>query len=144
AGPAQEPLSRSPKCKRPPMDAAWIVLGLLAAYVAFVVWLVSSGRLAKWNLGLLLGIVLMVRTQRGKRLIDRIAKPHRLWNLVGDLGIVLTLAGMVGMTALFLWSVAFALRPDSGVQPLGVSEILVIPGFNPFVPLWYGLAALVL
>ena len=53
------------------MQGTLIALGLLAAYIAFVVWLVQSGRLQKWNLSLMLGIVLMVRTQR------RRSKPPR-------------------------------------------------------------------
>jgi membrane-associated protease RseP (regulator of RpoE activity) len=125
------------------MQGTYVALGLLAAYIVFVVWLVQSGRLQKWNLSLMLGIVLMVRTQRGKGLLDKIARPKRFWNLFADLGTVVTLAGMVLMTLLFAWSVWFSLQPNSGVQPLGANEILVIPGVNPFVPLWYGLVALI-
>ncbi len=125
------------------MDTLWIVLGLLAAWVVVLFLLATTGRLAKWNLSLMLGIVLMVRTQKGKGIIEWVSKPRRFWNLVADAGLVVTLLGMVGMTALFLWSATLALRPDSGLQPLGVSEILVIPGVNPFVPLWYGLVALI-
>ncbi|HUR60982.1 MAG TPA: site-2 protease family protein [Candidatus Thermoplasmatota archaeon] len=126
------------------MQGTLIAIGLLAAYIVFVFWLVSSGRLQKWNLSLMLGIVLMVRTQRGKGILDALARPRRAWNLFADLGTVLTLAGMVLMTIVFAWSVWFSLQPDSGVEPLGASEILVIPGVNPFVPLWYGLVALII
>ncbi|HET6398832.1 MAG TPA: site-2 protease family protein, partial [Candidatus Thermoplasmatota archaeon] len=123
----------------------WLVtLALVAAYVTFVVWLIQTGRLRRWNLSLMLGIILMVRTQRGKGALEVLARPKRLWNVLGDFGILLTLTGMLLMTLLFLWSVWFALQPDSGVQPLGASEILVIPGVNPFVPLWYGILALIL
>jgi membrane-associated protease RseP (regulator of RpoE activity) len=126
------------------MQGTLIAIGLLAAYVVFIFWLVQGGRLQKWNLSLMLGIVLMVRTQRGKGVLDWIARPRRFWNLFADLGTVLTLAGMVLMTIVFGWSVWFSLQPNSGVQPLGASEILVIPGVNPFVPLWYGLIALII
>jgi membrane-associated protease RseP (regulator of RpoE activity) len=125
------------------MQGTLIALGLLAAYIAFVVWLVQTGRLQKWNLSLMLGVVLMVRTQRGKGVLDFLARPKRLWNAFADAGTVLTLAGMALMTLVFGWSVWFSLQPNSGVQPLGASEILVIPGVNPFVPLWYGLIALI-
>jgi membrane-associated protease RseP (regulator of RpoE activity) len=127
------------------VSTGWLVaLGLLVLYVAFVVWLVQTGRLQKWNLSLMLGFALMVRTQRGKRTLDFLARPRRFWNLVGDLGTVLSLVGMVAMTALFFVTLWISLTPDSGVQPLGANEILVIPGVNPFVPLWYGLIALAL
>jgi membrane-associated protease RseP (regulator of RpoE activity) len=125
------------------MDGAIVAIALVAAYVLFIFWLVQSGRLQKWNLSLMLGVVLMVRTQRGKGVIDFLARPRRLWNAFADLGTVVTLTGMVGMTAVFAWSVWFSLQPGSGIKPLGANEILVIPGVNPFVPLWYGLIALV-
>jgi membrane-associated protease RseP (regulator of RpoE activity) len=119
-----------------------ILISLLVAYVLFLVVLIRTGRMEKWNLSLMLGVVLMQRTQHGKRTIDFIARPKRFWNFVGDLGIVLTLSGMVAITVFFLWSVWLAVQPGSGVPALGLQEIFVIPGVNPFVPLWYGLAAL--
>lgn len=127
------------------VSTGWLIaLGLIVLYVVFVVWLVQTGRLQKWNLSLMLGFALMVRTQRGKGTIDWISRPRRFWNLVGDLGTVLSLVGMVAMTALFFLTLWISLTPDSGVQPLAGNEILVIPGVNPFVPLWYGLIALIL
>lgn len=127
------------------MSTGWLIaLGLVVLYIMFVVWLVQTGRLQKWNLSLMLGFALMVRTQRGKGLIEVIARPKRFWNAVGDLGTVLSLLGMVAMTVLFMATLVVSLDPASGVQPLAASEILVIPGVNPFVPLWYGLIALIL
>lgn len=123
----------------------WMIFfGLLWAYIVFLFWLVRSGRMQKWNLSLMLGIVLMIRTQRGKGLIDKIAKPKRLWNVFGDFGTVLTLVGMVLMTLVMLFTITVVLDRDAGVEPLRASEILVIPGINPFVPLWYGIAALII
>jgi membrane-associated protease RseP (regulator of RpoE activity) len=127
------------------LSTGWLVaLGLLVLYVLFVVWLVQTGRLQKWNLSLMLGFALMVRTQRGKRTLEVLARPRRFWNLVGDAGTVLSIVGMVAMTALFFLTLVVSLTPDSGVRPLAGNEILVIPGVNPFVPLWYGLIALII
>jgi membrane-associated protease RseP (regulator of RpoE activity) len=127
------------------VSTGWIIaLGLLVAYVAFVVWLVQTGRLQKWNLSLMLGFALMIRTQKGKRTLDFLARPRRFWNFMGDLGTVLSLVGMVAMTLLFFVTLVVSLSPNSGVEPLAGNEILVIPGVNPFVPLWYGLIALIL
>ena len=119
-----------------------ILVSLLVLHVAFVVWLLRTKRLEKWDISLLLGVIVMQRTQRGKRLIDAIARPRLFWNLVGDAGIVLTLVGMVAMTAVFLAMAPRSLAPDSGLPALGLREFLVIPGINPFVPLWYGIIAL--
>jgi membrane-associated protease RseP (regulator of RpoE activity) len=121
----------------------YVILGLVAAYVVFVVWLVQSKRLEKWNLSLLLGIILMIRTNRGKPTIDWLAKPRRSWNALGDVGIVLSLAIMLLMTVFFLYLATLVFQEDSPVPALGPAEILVIPGVTPFVPLGYGVLALV-
>jgi len=129
---------------RPRVAYGWLIaLGLLNVYIVFLFWLVRTGRMEKWNLSLMLGIVLMVRTQHGKKLLDLIARPRRFWNLFGDAGTAITLLGMAGMTIIMLALVPFALDPASGAPALGASEILVIPGVNPFVPLWYGILALI-
>ena len=125
------------------MVSGWLIaLGLLVLYVAFVVWLVQSGRMAKWNLSLMLGFALMVRTHRGKRLIEAIARPKALWNAFGDLSTVVTLLGMALMAPLMVL-LAYITLTNSDVEALAANEILVIPGVNPFVPLWYGLIALI-
>ncbi len=121
----------------------YIFLGLVVAYVLFVFWLVQTKKLEKWNLSLLLGIILMVRTQKGKGVIDFIARPRRFWNFMGDFGIGLTLVGMLVITLFFLLSVWLVIQPGSDVPALGPAEIFVIPGVTPFVPLWYGIIALI-
>ncbi|MFA5945109.1 MAG: site-2 protease family protein [Candidatus Thermoplasmatota archaeon] len=127
------------------LSNGWLIaLGLVVLYVLFLVWLVQTDRMKKWNLSLMLGFALMVRTQRGKATIETIARPKRFWNAFGDAGTVLTLIGMVAMTLLFALTLVVSLTPNTGVEPLAASEILVIPGVNPFVPLWYGLIALII
>lgn len=126
------------------LSNGWLIaLGLVVVYVVFLVWLVQTDRMKKWNLSLMLGFALMVRTQRGKATIEAIARPKRFWNAFGDAGTVLALLGMVAMTLVFALTLVISLTPNTGVEPLRASEILVIPGVNPFVPLWYGLIALI-
>lgn len=125
------------------MVNGWLIaLALFVAYIAFVVWLVQSGRMAKWNLSLMLGFALMVRTHRGKRLIDAIARPKGFWAVFGDVSTVVTLLGMALMAPLMVF-LAWVTLTDSRVEALSANEILVIPGVNPFVPLWYGIIALI-
>jgi membrane-associated protease RseP (regulator of RpoE activity) len=121
----------------------YVFFGLLWAYIVFLFWLVRSGRMEKWNLALMLGIVLMIRTNRGKGTIDYIAKPKKFWNFFGDFGTILTLVGMVLMTAVMLLSLSVVLDSDSGLEPLAGNEILIIPGVTPFLPLGYGIVALI-
>lgn len=126
------------------MVNGWLIaLGLLVVYVAFVTWLVQSGRMAKWNLSLMLGFALMIRTQHGKGLIEAIARPKRFWNFFGDLGTVVSLTLMALMAPLMVW-LAYVTLTRTDIQALAANEILVIPGVNPFVPLWYGIIALII
>ncbi len=126
------------------MVSGWVItLALINAYILLLVWLARSGRMERWNLSLMLGFVLMIRTGRGRNFLEWVSKPRRLWNAFGDLGVVVSLLGMLAMTVLMLSIVPTVLNPASGVQPLAANEILVIPGVNPFVPLWYGLIALI-
>lgn len=120
-----------------------IFFGLLALYMLLLVWLVRTGRMEKYNLSLLLGFILMLRTQRGRGLLASAARPTRFWNVFADIGIVVTFLGMALMTLVMLLLLPIVLNPSSGIAPLAASEILVIPGVNPFVPLWYGLIALI-
>lgn len=125
------------------MVNGWLIaIGLVVAYVAFVVWLVQSGRMQKWNLSLMLGFALMVRTHRGKALLEKIARPKTFWNIAGDVGTVVSLLGMALLAPLMIL-LAYVTLTDSRVEALAANEILVIPGVNPFVPLWYGLVALI-
>jgi membrane-associated protease RseP (regulator of RpoE activity) len=129
---------------RPLLSIGWYVtFGLILLYILFVVWLVQTDRMRRWNLSLMLGFALMIRTTRGKTTIETLSKPKRLWNIFGDLAVVVTLLGMALMVFVLVLTLVVALQPDSGVTPLAPSEILVIPGVNPFVPLWYGLIALI-
>ncbi len=122
----------------------FIFFGLLWAYILFLLWLAKTGRMQKWNLSLLLGLVLMIRTTKGRKTLDVLAKPKRFWNILGDFGTVLSLVGMVLMTAVMVFSLIFTFRRGDELQPLAGNEILIIPGVTPFLPLWYGIAALII
>lgn len=126
------------------MNGWLIALALFLAYMGILVWLARTGRMEKYNLSLMLGFILMIRTQRGRATLQKISKPQRFWNYFGDAGVVVAYIGMFAMTALMIWTVERVLQPNSGVPTLGASEILIIPGVNPFVPLWYGLIALII
>ncbi len=126
------------------MTSGWIIaLALINAYILLLVWLARTGRMEKWNLSLMLGFVLMIRTGRGRKALEVIARPRKLWNAFGDVGVVVSIFGMLAMTLLMLSVIPTVLNPRSGVAPLAANEILVIPGVNPFVPLWYGIIALI-
>ncbi len=119
----------------------WLV-ALLLAYGLIVYALWKSGRVGADKPLSLLGPLLMVKTLRGRKAIERVARFRRAWNVFGDVGIVLAFAGMVAMFALLVYGAIAASRLPASEAP-SLSTALSIPGLNPLLPLGYGLLALV-
>jgi membrane-associated protease RseP (regulator of RpoE activity) len=120
------------------------IVPALALYALLVVALYRKGLIGEGKpAALLLGFILMVKTLRGRGLIDRVGRRfRRFWNVFGDVGIVLGFVGMIVMFLILAWG---AYRV-SGIPPSsrpGLSEDLAIPGLNPLLPLGYGLFALI-
>jgi membrane-associated protease RseP (regulator of RpoE activity) len=122
----------------------WAVfLALVAAYVVAVVVLVRRKRIGPDRALSLYGPALMIKTQRGKGFLDRVGRFERFWSVVGDAGIVLAAVAMVTIVAVLVLDATVALRTPASAAPTP-QEALGIPGINPFIPIGYGLVALVL
>jgi membrane-associated protease RseP (regulator of RpoE activity) len=119
----------------------WLAVALLL-YGLIVYGLWRTGRVGRDRPLSLLGPLLMVKTLRGRQLIERVARFRRGWNLFGDVGIVLAFAGMVSMFALLVYGAVRASSIPASQAPSPASA-LSIPGLNPLLPLGYGLLALV-
>lgn len=92
---------------------------------------------------LMLGAILMIKTVRGRGLIDRVGQRfRRFWNAFGDVGIVLGFVGMVLMFTILAYGAWKASSVPASSRP-GLGEALAIPGLNPLLPFGYGLFALV-
>lgn len=110
----------------------WVLAGLLAytlVATALQTWgiLPSSVRVS--------GPITTIHTQRGKRFLDWLATPKRLWRAWANVGIGIALVVMVGsFAAVLLSAVTIFNQPESTVitQP---QDALVIPGVNQFLPL---------
>jgi len=110
----------------------WVLAGLLAytlVATALQTWgiLPSSVRVS--------GPITTIHTQRGKRFLDRLATPKRLWRAWANVGVGIALVVMVGsFAAVLLSAVTIFNQPESTVitQP---QDALVIPGVNQFLPL---------
>jgi len=84
----------------------------------------------------------MMKTKRGRSLLDRVGRFRRFWSVVGSIGVALAFAAMaVVMILLLLDAVVAAQIPAS--QAPSASEALGIPGVNPIIPVGYGIIALV-
>lgn len=89
------------------------------------------------------GPVIMIRTTRWLTLIDRLSSPRRLWKLSITAGIPLVVLGMASFLAFFLVMTLEVMRtpPEPSVYT-APRNVLLIPGINQFIPLWWGWIAL--
>ena len=126
------------------IDIGWLVLVLLVtAYTLIVVLLYRAGHIGKDKPLTLFGPALMLKTVRGRATLDAIARrSRRFWNAYGDLGIILSLVAMAGMVILLLWEAVLVVGLPSSAAPQP-AEALALPGINPFIPIGYGLVALI-
>ena len=111
----------------------WVLFGILAYWVGISV-LRQRGLLPEY-IGTM-GPILTVHTKRGKDLLDRLARPKRLWRIWGNLGLGFALVVLVGLFVLLLQNAAQVVQnppaPTAANQP---QNFLVIPGVNDFLPL---------
>lgn len=111
-----------------------IALGLWACLIA----------LLRWKLGdrvVFFGPALMLKTARSREYIMRAGR-RRFWGRYGDVAIAVTLMGVFLTLAFLLWEATLVTSIPASRAP-SPQEALGIPGINPVIPLWYGIAALV-
>ena len=120
---------------------AWLVL-LVGLWDFGLVHAESIGILDRFNATRALGIILMVRTRRGMRLLEWISRPKRFWRAFGEGSIWLCFFVMFGVVLLLLLSViSTATSPPEEYLP--ASDLLLIPGVTSFVPFWWPALALI-
>src|SRR2546425_8570367 len=95
-----------------------LFIGVLAVWMAGILVLDRRGILAKHNL-VLVGPFLMVKTRRGRDLIDRASRFRRAWRVFGDLRILLVGVTSVGIiTLLGMGGVLIReMPPERGPEP---------------------------
>ncbi len=120
----------------------WLIfLVLLIAYITSIFILKRKGLLEKYNCSLW-GPLLMWKTERGKNLIERIAKKKRFWIWFANIGIAVCFIAMIGMSLLLLWDILVVSKIPAGRAP-SPRMMIGLPGINPFIPIGYGILALV-
>ena len=120
-----------------------VAIVLTIAYALFVVVMYRRGRIGPDKALTLFGPALMVKTQKGRGFLDRVGRFRRFWSAVGDAGLLLAGASMVLIVLVLVLDATVALRTPASAAPTP-QEALGIPGINPFIPIGYGLVALVI
>ena len=120
----------------------WLVytLALIFGYIFILIILKLIGAFKEEKVSLW-GPFLMWRTERGKKLIEKLAQKKRLWNGYANVSIWICLITMVLMMFFLIW--AATLVPQIPKERAPSPQLMLgLPGINPIIPFWYGIFAL--
>ena len=132
------------------MNGTSIALSIFLLYWFAVSVLDRKGILEKYNISTFGPLpILMIRTTKGLKLLDVLARPKFYWRNFANLGILLMFAGMIAMFLVIALSdialyTSFLNKnvPEPGKYN-SLRNIFLIPGVNEFIPLTWGVIALI-
>ncbi len=124
------------------METVYIVLlALLVVYIPIYIYVRKSEKAHEKGF-VPYGPTIMIRTKWGLKLMDRMAKYKRFWNVMGyvSLGVSLVLAIII----VTILAIDLSVLPQMfGRSGIGIEYALAIPGLNPMLPIVYGIIGLV-
>ena len=123
-------------------DWSFILLLILSWYILLRIW-ENNGTRDRWNASRVFGIILMVRSKRGLKLLDKTVKPRGFWRFYGEISLWVCIFSMlmVGLLMIVAFITALVTPPQS--PPPSASELVAIPGLNPVIPLGWGALAFI-
>lgn len=132
------------------MNGTNIALGIFLLYWFFVSVLDRRGTLEKYNISTFGSLpILMIRTTKGLKMLDVLARPKLYWRNFANLGILIMFAGMLSMFLIIVLSdlTLYASFLNGNVPEPGKynspKNIFLIPGVNEFIPFTWGVIALI-
>jgi len=123
-------------------DWSFILLLILSWYILLRVW-ENNGTLDRWNASRVFGVILMVRSKRGLKLLDKTVKPRGFWRLYGEVSLWVCIFSMLMVGLLMVIAFVTALVTPPQTPPPSASELVAIPGLNPVIPLGWGALAFI-
>ncbi|NIA03208.1 MAG: PDZ domain-containing protein [Nitrospirae bacterium] len=130
------------------MESYWKILLIFAIYWQVIIILKQNGILEKYHITNH-GPLLMIRTTRGLKFLEWIARTKVFWKVFADIGISLMLIGMFLMFGLIIFSditIIAQIQQQTLAPPSQILEarnIFLIPGINEFIPLLWGMIGLI-
>ncbi|MCX9012466.1 MAG: site-2 protease family protein [Candidatus Methanoperedens sp.] len=124
------------------------LLLVFLAYWLFVIILDRRGTLSKYNITAY-GPILMLRTQKGQKLLDRLASRKGFWRVFASIGLPAMLIGMFVMFLLIVLvdiSMIGLFQSQNVPPPSKFNEprnFFLIPGINEYIPFEWGVIALI-
>ena len=121
----------------------WLIFAvLLVLWFVLILYLYKKGIVKKEGNVTLWGPALMIKTQKGKKWIERVGK-NRFWKHYGNFGIFLSFTIMIFVFILLLWQ-AYLVTTIPPSQAPNPAEAIGLPGINPIIPIGYGILALII
>lgn len=113
---------------------SWVLIAFLVYWIA-VVALDRRGFWEERNTSAH-GPILMIRTFRGKQVLERLARPKRFWRVYGNVGVAIA-ALIMALSFYFLLRIGYVSIFDTppATQITEPQNVLVVPGLNDFLPL---------
>lgn len=110
----------------------WVLVGIAIYWLGMIVarrlgWLPSSVKTT--------GPFTTIRTQRGRAVLNRLAKRKRAWRAIANVGVGTAIVVMVGAFLMLLFSAILSVLSPTQSQVQQPKNVLVIPGVNDFLPL---------
>ncbi len=116
---------------------------IMIIWYSTLVTLENNGTLDNWDATRVLGFILMIRTKKGRILLEKISKYRRFWRWFGEFSIWLCFIVMFGVILLLVLSaIASAFSPPE--ESIPAKDLLLIPGVTSFVPFWWPVIALII
>ena len=126
----------------PWMDGRFLILAIIVWIIVLKRW-EKNGTLDRWNAGRALGFILMIRTQKGRKALDNLARPKAAWRAYGELSLWVCRGAMFLVIILVLLTFVIAIISPPR-DPPKASELVAIPGLNPVIPLGWGALAFII
>ncbi len=124
------------------LNTTGIALVIFFVYWGVVEYLKASGKLEKYSLSSF-GPILLVRTSKGLKFLDKVSRFKTFWRIYANLGIPAVFAGMIFMFTLVLaMDYVILTAPPQPSELTHPRSALLIPGVNPYIPLVWGLIGL--
>jgi len=127
-----------------------IVLGIFLMYWFLISVLDRKGILEKYDISTFGPLpILMIRTTKGLKLLDVLARPKRYWRVFANIGILMMFVGMIAMFLVIAISdlaLYTSFLNDNVPEPgkyNSARNIFLIPGVNEFIPFTWGVIALI-
>ena len=120
-----------------------LLLGVLFLNIFLIRILEKEGYLEKWNATKVLGFILMIRTNKGQKILEKISRPRKFWRIFGEFSIWIGFIALFFTTMLVILTFISLFNSSRDRISIESSEVLLIPGVTSGIPVFWPLMALI-